>query len=136
MGEPIACANSPYPAILAANRLSGKVTARLMISPLTLTPADRSWYPFNMATDTSPATLTEAELLHQYLGRRLANGGRKESLDQLLADFAEYRRELERLRAMLQEAVESSARGESAQLDVEDVIRRGRARMAAEGIVD
>jgi hypothetical protein len=89
-----------------------------------------------MATDASTATLTEAELLHQYLGRRLANGGRKEPVDRLLAEFAEYRRELDRVRALLQDAVESSARGESGPLDLEEVIRRGRERLAAEGITD
>jgi hypothetical protein len=81
-------------------------------------------------------TLTDPELLHQYLGRRLDNGGRNEPLDRLLADFAEYRRQLEKLRGMVREAEESSARGESRPLDVEDVIRRGRERMAAEGIID
>ncbi len=80
--------------------------------------------------------LTEAELLHFYLGLRLGKGDRKEPVDRLLADFAEYRRELEVLRASLREAEASSARGESRPLDVEDVIRRGRERMAREGIVD
>jgi hypothetical protein len=89
-----------------------------------------------MATDSPTIGVTEAELLHQYLERRLKTGARAEPVDRLLADFAEYRRELERLRASLREAEASSARGESGPLDVEDVIRRGRERMAAEGIVD
>jgi hypothetical protein len=88
-----------------------------------------------MTPDLS-ATLTDPELLHQYLGRRLDNGRRNEPLDRLLADFAEYRRQLEKLRGMIREAEESSARGDSRPLDVEDVIRRGRERMAAEGIID
>ena len=88
-----------------------------------------------MATDSS-TSLTDAELLYQYLGRRLANGGRKEPVEQLLAEFAEYRCELEKARAMIREAEESSARGESGPLDLEDVIRRGRERLAAEGITD
>jgi hypothetical protein len=88
-----------------------------------------------MATDLSADALTEAELLHLYLGQRLEGGGRQEPVDRLLAEFAEYRRELEQLRASLREAEASSARGESRPLDVEDVIRRGRERMAREGIV-
>ncbi len=87
-----------------------------------------------MATDSS--TLTEAELLYNYLGTRLGNGGRNESVDQLLAEFAEYRDQLQRLRASLREAEAQSARGESGPLDIEDVIRRGRARLAAKGITD
>ena len=88
-----------------------------------------------MATDSS-TSFTDAELLYQYLGKRLGNGGRTTSVDQLVAEFAEYRRELEELRASLREAVAQSARGESKPLDIEDIIRRGRERMAAEGITD
>jgi hypothetical protein len=81
-------------------------------------------------------SLTEAELLYNYLGARLGNGGRNESVEHLLAEFAEYRRELEQLRATLREAEAQSARGESGPLDVDDIIRRGRARLAAKGITD
>jgi hypothetical protein len=80
--------------------------------------------------------MTEAELLYNYLGMRLNNGARKESIAHLLAEFAEYRRELEEFRATLREAEAQSARGETGPLDVEDIIRRGRARLAAKGITD
>lgn len=85
-----------------------------------------------MATELPTLGVTDAELLHQYLGRRLDAGARGEPVDRLLADFAEYRRQLEELRASLSRA----AQGEFGPLDVDDVIRRGRERMAAEGIVD
>ena len=88
-----------------------------------------------MATDSS-TPYTDAELLFQFLGRRLDNGGRNEPVDHLLSEFAEYRRELEQARAMVREAIESSERGQSGPLDVQDVIRRGRERMAARGITD
>jgi hypothetical protein len=88
-----------------------------------------------MATDSS-TPYSDAELLYQYLGRRLDNGGREASIEAILAEFAEYRRELEEVRAKIREAVDSSARGESGPLDLEDVIRRGRERLAAEGITD
>jgi hypothetical protein len=87
-----------------------------------------------MATDSSTAAMSDAELLHQYLGRRLANGGRQESLDRLLAEFAEYRRELEQLRASLREAEASSARGESGPLDLDALFARADKRLEAEGI--
>jgi hypothetical protein len=88
-----------------------------------------------MATAES-RSLTEAELLYNYLGMRLSNGGRKEPIAQLLAEFAEYRRELEELRATLREAEAQSARGESGPLDLEALIERGNKRLAAKGIVD
>jgi hypothetical protein len=89
-----------------------------------------------MATNLSSLGTTDVELLYQYLGHRLESGVQVASLEETLAEFAEYRRELEQMRASLREAEASSARGESKPLDVEDVIRRGRERMAAEGIVD
>jgi hypothetical protein len=86
---------------------------------------------------TAPTkTLTDTELVHQYLGKLIANGGRDKPVKWLLSEGAAYYRELQKLRAMLREAEESSARGESGPFDVEDIIRRGRERMAAEGITD
>ena len=58
------------------------------------------------------------------------------SLEDALAEFRAYQRELLALKASLNKAEESSARGESKPLDVDDVIRRGRERLAAEGIID
>lgn len=78
---------------------------------------------------------TEAELLHMFLTRRLELGGRKEPVESLLAEFVEYRRELEVLRASLREVEASSARGESRPFDVEDISRRGNERLARDGIV-
>jgi hypothetical protein len=86
---------------------------------------------------TAPTkTVTDGELVYQFLGKLLANGGRDKPVDWLLSEAAAYYGELQKLRAMLREAEESSARGESGPLDVEDIIRRGRERMAAEGITD
>jgi hypothetical protein len=87
-----------------------------------------------MATESS--SLTEAELLYNYLGQRLGNGGRNESVQHLLAEFAEYRRQLEEPRATLREAVAQSARGESGPLDFDALIERGNKRLAAKGITD
>jgi hypothetical protein len=86
-----------------------------------------------MATDQS-TSLTEAELLYQYLGRRLENGSRKEPIPQLLADYAEYRRELDEFRATLREAVAQSERGESGPLDLEALFARVDKKLADEGI--
>jgi hypothetical protein len=86
-----------------------------------------------MATDSS-APQTDAELLYQYLGRRLENGGREASIEELLAEFAEYRRELEEVRAKVREALESSARGESGPLDLEALFARADSLLGEEGI--
>jgi hypothetical protein len=86
-----------------------------------------------MTTDLSPP-LTESELLYQYLGKRLAKGARQEPVERLLAEFAEYRRELERARAMLREAEEASARGESGPLDLDDLFAGADKLLADEGI--
>jgi hypothetical protein len=88
-----------------------------------------------MATELT-THVTDAELLYQYLGKRLASGGRQEPLDQLLAEFAEYRRELEKIRGMLREALESSARGESGPLDLDALFARADQRLNDEGIID
>jgi hypothetical protein len=86
-----------------------------------------------MATDLS-TPVTDAELLYQYLGKRLANGGRQEPLDQLLAEFAEYRGQLEHLRALIREAEAASARGESGPLDLDELFARVDRQLDAEGI--
>ena len=88
-----------------------------------------------MATDSS-LPQTDVELLYQYLGRRLDHGGREASIEAILAEFAEYRRELDEVRAKLARRLIPTARGESGPLDLEDIIRRGRERLAAEGIAD
>ena len=88
-----------------------------------------------MSTD-NPADFTQAELLYHYLGERIAKGERDAPVQNLLDDFQQYCQELDKLRSMIREAEESSARGESGPLDVEDVIRRGRERAAREGITD
>jgi DNA repair protein RadC len=87
-----------------------------------------------MATDLFADALTEAELLHLFLGQRLDRGGRQEPVDRLLAEFAEYRRELEQLRASLREAEASSSRGESRSLDLEALFECADKRLEADGI--
>ena len=78
--------------------------------------------------------MTEAELLHFYLGMRLEKGGRTEPVEKLLADFAEYRRELEQFRATLREAEAQCDRGEARPLDLDALFERVDRRLAQEGI--
>ena len=86
-----------------------------------------------MATDNS-SPFTEVELLHDFIGARLNSGARDVSVAQVLADFAEYRRQLDELRATLREAEAQSARGESKPLDLEALFARVDKRLEQEGI--
>lgn len=88
-----------------------------------------------MATDQS-STLTEAELLYNYLGKRITNGGRETPIAELLEEFAEYRSQLDELRASIREAIAKSDREGSRPLDLDDIIRRGNERLAAKGILE
>ena len=67
---------------------------------------------------------------------RSRNGSAPLTLEECVEDFREYQRQLADLKVKLREAEESSARGESRPLDIEDVIRRGKKRLAEQGIVD
>jgi hypothetical protein len=88
-----------------------------------------------MATDQPiSSSFTDAELLYRYLGERIGGGERDAPVDRLLAEFAEYRRELEEVRTKLREAEEASARGESGPLDLDALFARVDKRLDAEGI--
>ena len=87
-----------------------------------------------MATDVT--SVTELELFHRFVSERLANGGRQPSVEQCLAEFREYQRDVNRLREEIGPALESSLRGESRPFDVEGIKRRGRERLRERGISD
>jgi hypothetical protein len=86
-----------------------------------------------MATASSK-TATDAELVYQYFGKLLAKGGRDEPVDRVLAELAEYYRELQQVRALIREAEESSARGESGPLDLDALLARADKILDEEGI--
>lgn len=83
-----------------------------------------------------PADRTDAELLYHYIGEQMRSAGRDTPLDELLSGFLEYRRELHDLRTKLRAAEESSARGESKELDVETLIAEVTQELASEGVTD
>ena len=102
---------------------------------MTLTRTSPAWYPSNMATASSKTT-TDAELVYHYFGKLLAKGGRDEPVERLLAELAEYYRELQHVRALIREAEESSARGESGPLDLDALFSRVDKRLEQEGIFE
>ena len=83
-----------------------------------------------------PTNCTDAELLYHYIGEQLSRADGATPLDELLSGFLQYRRELRDLRAKLQAAEASSARGESKELDVESLIAEVTHELASEGITD
>ncbi|MCC6494194.1 MAG: hypothetical protein IT424_14370 [Pirellulales bacterium] len=86
-----------------------------------------------MATDFR-AELSEAELLHLYLERRFEKGQRGGTLDDVMAGFAEYRRQLKRIRELVREAEESFARFGSQPLDLDAMWAELDLQFDAEGI--
>ena len=85
-----------------------------------------------MATDT----VTELEAFHKFLGERLKNGRCKLSVEQSVEAFRAYQRELQTLRQDLAPALEESARGNSAPLDIEQLKAEVREALAEKGITD
>jgi hypothetical protein len=88
-----------------------------------------------MSTDT-PYTPSDVELLHTYLGKTLQHPNNASSLDDALAGFQQYYRQLRDLRGKVRQAEGSLAEGKGKPLDVDAVIDRVRIRLADEGITD
>lgn len=92
-----------------------------------------------MPTETQTAEMTELELLHRFVGEQLANGGRKKTVDQCLAEFREYREKLEWMREAIRPSYERSLRGETKPFDraaLEALKARVRRELAEKGITD
>jgi hypothetical protein len=68
---------------------------------------------------------------HRFLGQQL-KAGATVSPEEALSEFRERQSQLEVLRAKLQVALDESARGESAPIDVEAVKREVRAAIASD----
>ena len=85
-----------------------------------------------MAADNA----SELVVFHRFLGDQIAIGSVELSPEESVEAFRAYQRDLERLRHDLEPAIGRFERGEPAiPLDIEDVKRRGRERLAREGIV-
>jgi hypothetical protein len=85
-----------------------------------------------MATEDA----NELIVFHRFLGEQIQGGSVDLSPEESVAAFRAYQRDLERLRDDLEPAIGRRERGEPASpLDIEDVKRRGRERLARESIV-
>jgi len=75
---------------------------------------------------------TDLSSFHSYIGQQLAHGVSLTPAE-ALAEFLEYQRELEDLRAKVRQAEESSARGLSKPFDVEATMQAVMERLAKRG---
>jgi hypothetical protein len=87
-----------------------------------------------MSIDIPPPS--DVELLHSYLGKQLEGSNELPSLDDALAGFQTYYRQLHELRVKVHQAEASLNQGKGAPLDVDAVIERVRKRLAEKGIVE
>lgn len=78
--------------------------------------------------------LSEPELLHLFLERRLAKGERKGTLDEIIAEYAKYRQSVEKLRGMAREAEDSIALYGTSPLDFDAMWKKLDLEFDARGI--
>jgi hypothetical protein len=89
-----------------------------------------------MSAPASHSHVSDLELLHEFIGHVLQNGGGSKTVDEVLDEFREYLEELERLREEIRPALEASLRGESKPIDWESLKERVTRRLAEQGITD
>ena len=85
-----------------------------------------------MATDLQ----NDFQDFQRFLGDKLDAGDSAISLEQALQAFRAYQRDLQQFKHDTRQALEESARGESSPLDIDDVLERGKQRLAQKGISD
>jgi len=85
-----------------------------------------------MATDLQ----NDFQDFHRFIGEKIDVGDSAISLEQALQEFRAYQRDLQRFQNDTRQSLEESKRGESTPLDIDDVIERGKHRLAQKGISD
>lgn len=78
----------------------------------------------------------ELQDFQRFLADKLVATSSTISLEQALQEFRAYQRDLQQFKDDTRQALEESARGESSPLDINDVIERGKQRLAQKGISD
>lgn len=78
----------------------------------------------------------ELQDFQRFLDAKLVVTDSTISLEQALQEFRAYQRDLQQFKDDTHQALEESARGESSPLDIDDVIERGKLRLAQKGISD
>lgn len=85
-----------------------------------------------MATDLP----NDFQDFQRFIGDKLDGDDSPISLEQALEDFRAYQRDLQEFKNDTRKSLEESARGESSPLDIDDVLERGKQRLAQKGISD
>ena len=70
----------------------------------------------------------------RFIGDKLDVGNSPTSLEEALREFRAYQRDLQRFKEDTRQSLEESARGESSPLEIDDVLKRGKQRLAQKGI--
>jgi hypothetical protein len=97
-----------------------------------LASARLPWYDFGMSTDL----ITDWDAFNAFVDARLGRVRSGLSLEDALSEFRAYQRELVDARAKIREARQSSARGESVELDIDRLIQEVNSDLASEGICE
>jgi hypothetical protein len=87
----------------------------------------------------STAQITERDAFNAFIDRRWGGNLNGMSLEEALRDFRAYQSELALAQSKIQEALQSSDRGESEPMDdsrLEAIFENSDARLRAKGIVD
>jgi len=89
-------------------------------------------------TNTDPTrVVSDLELLHRFIGRKLETGQREQTVEECLGEFRRYLASVNRLRDEIRPGLERSLRGEyGEELDVEELKARVTQRLAEQGITD
>ena len=88
---------------------------------------------FRMAMHTAQS---EIESFHEFLGRRIQDGGKDLTPEASVQEFRVYQDELQRFIEATQPAIQQSERRESKPLDLDALMQRVKARLAEKGITD
>jgi len=79
---------------------------------------------------------TERDAFNAFIDSRLGQASNSLRLEDALTEFRAYQKELAGARAKVQEAKASSQRGESEELDIDQLVQEVTNELAAEGIRD
>lgn len=81
---------------------------------------------------TTESTQDELRLFHDFLGRRIQNGGASITPEESVREFRIYQDELARFRQTIAASRAQAARGEAKPLDVDALMERVNKRLAAQ----
>lgn len=87
-----------------------------------------------MSAAVSSPPMTDLELLQHFIGICLREGGRARPVSEVLAEFDEYRADVEQLWEEIRPALEASLRGEGKPMDWDALKERVTRELAERGI--